>query len=116
MQVDAYQILPPSGVRLASQLLPFFELFLGLWILSGIGLRFSSLLSILAFCGFIGAIAWAYHRDLIIPCGCGIGPDEQVGPRALIRDGLAFLPLAIAVTVGSFRTRRKSVSTAVLPS
>jgi uncharacterized membrane protein YphA (DoxX/SURF4 family) len=107
MQVDSYQMLPPPAVNLIAHFLPFFELFLGLWLLSGVGLRLSSVLSVLAFCGFMAAIASAYHRGLGISCGCGIGPVEQVGPGALIRDGLKFLPLALAVTFGAFWIRRK---------
>jgi uncharacterized membrane protein YphA (DoxX/SURF4 family) len=107
MQVDSYQMLPPWGVNAIAHVLPFFELFLGLWLLSGIGLRFSSVLSIVAFLGFMTAIGWAYHKGLEINCGCGIGPAEQVGPGALIRDGLKFLPLALAVTIGAFLLHRK---------
>jgi len=110
MQVDSYQMLPLWGVNAVAHVLPFFELFLGLWLLSGIGLRFSSVLSIVSFCGFMAAIGWAYHKGLEINCGCGIGPAEQVGPGALIRDGLKFLPLALAVTIGAFLLHRKPVS------
>jgi uncharacterized membrane protein YphA (DoxX/SURF4 family) len=110
MQVDSYQMLPPPAVNFVAHLLPFFELFLGLWLLSGIALRFSSLLATLAFCGFMLAIYSAYHRGLGINCGCGIGPVEQVGPGALIRDGLKFLPLSLAVMIGSFLLQRKSHS------
>lgn len=107
MQVDSYQMLPLWAVNTVAHFLPFFELFLGLWILSGIALRYSSLLSTLALCGFMAAIASAYHRGLQINCGCGIGPAEQVGPGALVRDGLKFLPLALAVTIGAFWLHRK---------
>jgi uncharacterized membrane protein YphA (DoxX/SURF4 family) len=110
MQVDSYQMLPLWGVNAVAHVLPFFELFLGLWLLSGVGLRFSSVLSIVSFCGFMTAIGWAYHKGLEINCGCGIGPAEQVGPGALIRDGLKFLPLALAVTIGAFLLHRKRVS------
>ena len=112
MQVDSYEMLPPWAVNAVGHTLPFFELFLGLWLASGVGLRFSSVLSTLAFCAFMAAIAWAYHKGLKIKCGCGIGPDEEVGPAALIRDGLKFLTLALAVTVGAFWIRRKPAQTA----
>ncbi len=114
MTVGAYQMLPPWAVNTLAHVLPFFELFLGLWIVSGVGLRFSSVLSVLAFCVFMGAIAWAWHKGLKIKCGCGIGPDEEVGPGALIRDGLKFLPIALVVTFGAFwmhRTRAATKST-----
>ncbi|MFZ0922858.1 MAG: MauE/DoxX family redox-associated membrane protein, partial [Candidatus Acidiferrales bacterium] len=61
MTVDAHQILPPWAVNTLAHVLPFFELFLGLWVVSGIGLRFSSVLSVLAFCVFMTAMAWAWH-------------------------------------------------------
>jgi uncharacterized membrane protein YphA (DoxX/SURF4 family) len=106
MQVDSYEMLPPRAVITVAHVLPFFELCLGLWLVSGVGLRFSSMLSVLAFLAFMAAIAWAYHKGLKIKCGCGIGPDEEVGPGALIRDGLKFLPLALAVAFGSFWIHR----------
>ena len=108
MQVDSYQMLPPPAVNFVAHVLPFFELFLGLWLISGIALRFSSVIATLAFCGFMLAIFSAYHRGLGINCGCGIGPVEQVGPGALIRDGLKFLPISLAVVIGSFWIQRKS--------
>ncbi len=37
MQVDSYQMLPPSGVNAIAHHPAVFELFLGLWLLSGIG-------------------------------------------------------------------------------
>jgi len=116
MQVDSYEMLPPWAVSVVAHVLPFFEFFLGLWLISGIGLRFSSILSALAFCAFMGAIAWAYHKGLKIKCGCGIGPDEEVGPGALIRDGLKFLPLALAVIFGAFWIRRNPATRGATPS
>lgn len=107
MQVDSYQMLPPRAVNFVAHTLPFFELFLGLWLATGVALRFSSVLATLAICAFMTAIASAYHRGLGINCGCGIGPVEQVGPGALVRDGLKFLPIALAVTFGAFWIRRK---------
>lgn len=106
MGVDSYQILPTSLVATFAHWLPPFELVLGLWLLTGIGVRLSSVLSTLAILGFIAAMFSAYRRGLTISCGC-FGPGEQIGPKTLIRDTLLFLPLALAVTVGSFRVHRK---------
>ncbi|MGA8365875.1 MAG: MauE/DoxX family redox-associated membrane protein [Candidatus Acidiferrales bacterium] len=113
MQVYSYQMLSSQAASILGHFLPFFELFLGLWLVTGIALRYSSLLATLALCGFMAAIASAYHRGLTINCGCGIGPEEPVGPAALVRDGLMFLPLALAVTIGAFliqRTRGDAVA------
>lgn len=106
MGVDSYQMLPVWAVNAIAFLLPPFELLLGLWLLSGIGLRFSSLIAAVMIVGFIVAMWSAYRRGLTISCGC-FGPGELIGPKTLIRDGLEYLPLAFAVTIGAFLVRKK---------
>jgi uncharacterized membrane protein YphA (DoxX/SURF4 family) len=107
MGVDSYQMLPPAAVSPFAHALPIFELVLGIWLLTGIALRLSSLLSTLAVLMFFTAMFSAYERGLTISCGC-FGPGEQIGPRRLVEEGVAFLPLALAVTIGAFLIRRKS--------
>ena len=111
MGVDSYQMLPPWAVSPFAHLLPPFELVVGLWLLSGIALRVSSLISTLAICTFIAAMFSAYERGLTISCGC-FGPGEQIGPWTLVRDGMLFLPLSLAVTIGAFLIQRKPRGTA----
>jgi uncharacterized membrane protein YphA (DoxX/SURF4 family) len=106
IQVESYQILSPGASNLVAHLLPFFEMFLGLWLVSGIGRRFSSLLAALVLCAFMTAISYAYHKGLKIDCGCGIGPPEEAGPAALLRDGLKFLVPTLILLAGSFWIRR----------
>lgn len=115
IQVDSYQILSPAAGNAVAHFLPYFELFLGLWLVSGIGQRFSSLVASLAIVGFMIAITSAYLRGLKIDCGCGIGPPEEVGPAALLRDGLKFLLPAILVTIGAFWIRRQPGATSSPP-
>jgi uncharacterized membrane protein YphA (DoxX/SURF4 family) len=107
IQVESYQILSPGAANFVAHLLPFFEIFLGLWLVSGIGRRFSSLSAALVLCAFMIAISYAYHKGLKIDCGCGIGPPEEAGPAALLRDGLKFLLPTLILLVGSFWIRRK---------
>lgn len=109
MQVDSYEMLSPSHVNFVAHVLPFAELALGIWLLTGLALRFSALITSLLLAGFIGAMLSAYERGLTISCGC-FGPGEQVGPKRLIEDGLLFLPVAIAVTIGAFMVHRRSGS------
>jgi len=105
MGVDSYQMLPAWAVSAVAHFLPIFELVLGLWLLSGIALRAASIISTLAVLVFIVAMWSAYHRGLTISCGC-FGPGEQIGPLTLVRDGLTFLPLSLAVMIGAFLIRR----------
>jgi len=107
IQVESYQILSPAGSIFVARTLPFFELFLGLWLFSGIGSRFSGLLATLVFCAFMIAISYAYHKGLKIDCGCGIGPPVEAGPAALLRDGLRFLLPSLLLMIGAFWVRSK---------
>jgi hypothetical protein len=107
MQVDSFQMLSSTRqVSAVAHLLPFCELGLGLWILSGILLRLSSVAATLLLAGFFTLMVRTYMLGLEINCGC-FGPGEKLGPGSLVRDG-SLLALAIAVAVGAFLLRRKS--------
>jgi uncharacterized membrane protein YphA (DoxX/SURF4 family) len=108
MGVDSYQILPAWAVSPVAHFLPFFEIFLAIWLLSGIALRFSSLLSTLAICLFIYAMFSAWRRGLTINCGCFGQGGAPIGPKDMMRDGLLFLPLSLAIFIGSLLIRRKA--------
>jgi uncharacterized membrane protein YphA (DoxX/SURF4 family) len=107
MQVDSAN----TANRIA-HILPFAELVLGLWLVSGILRRFSSLVACLFFVGFMIAIYSAYRRGLTIDCGCGVGPPERAGPGALLRDGLRFLLPGLIVCFGAFWIRKQPTGTA----
>jgi uncharacterized membrane protein YphA (DoxX/SURF4 family) len=106
MQVDSYQLVPPQLVSPVAHLLPPFELFLGLWLLSGVFLPYSALVTTLLIGAFFATQVRTYRAGLEINCGC-FGPGERLGPKTLLHDG-AFLALALAVTIGAFMLRRKS--------
>lgn len=118
MQVDSYQLLPERYVSPAAHLLPPAELLLGLWLLSGILLRFSSLASTLLIGGFFAVVVRSYAMGLEINCGC-FGPGEKLGISTVLRDA-SLLVLSIAVMVGAFWIRRsrraQSPSPAIIPS
>ncbi len=86
-------------------LLPFAELALGLWIVSGVWLVLPSLVTTLMLGGFLTAMIRAYALGLEINCGC-FGPGEKVGPLSFVRDG-SFFALSLAVTIGAFLISRK---------
>jgi uncharacterized membrane protein YphA (DoxX/SURF4 family) len=109
MQVDSYQLLPPAIVSPAAHFLPPFELFVGLWLLSGIALRYAALVTTLLLTVFFAVMVRSYFLGLEINCGC-FGPGERLGPMTLLRDG-SLLALAIAVTVGAFLINRRNAAT-----
>src|SRR5271169_2377101 len=69
MQVDSYQLLPPSLVSPAAHFLPPFELFLGLWLLSGVLFRYSALMTTLLLSAFFAMQVRTYRMGLEINCG-----------------------------------------------
>lgn len=116
IQVESYQVVSAGTSNTIAHILPFAELFLGLWLISGILRRYSSLIACLAFCGFMIAIYSAYQRGLKIDCGCGVGPPQEAGPGALLRDGLRFLLPALIVCFGAFWIRKHPVVSSAVES
>ena len=110
MQVDSYQLLPPQAVTMVAHWLPFVELVVGLWLLSGLWLRFSSLATTLLLAGFFALMVRTYSMGLEINCGC-FGPGEQLGKKTLLRDG-SLLAFSLAVTISAFLANRKRDNTA----
>lgn len=118
MQVDSYQLLPAWAVSPAAHLLPPFELLLGLWLLSGLALRYASLLTTLLLGGFFTVMVRTYSLGLEISCGC-FGPGEKLGMKTLLRDG-SLLALSLAVMIGAFllqgkRSEKEDPATAPAP-
>jgi uncharacterized membrane protein YphA (DoxX/SURF4 family) len=105
MEVDSFQILPTWGVNFVAHTLPSFEVFLGLWLLAGIALRYSSLITTLLLAAFFTLLIHAYVRGQEISCGC-FGPGEHIGPQRLLIEG-CFFALSLAVTIGAFVAHRR---------
>ncbi|HTV58403.1 MAG TPA: MauE/DoxX family redox-associated membrane protein [Verrucomicrobiae bacterium] len=116
LQVDSYQLLPVKLVSPVAHLLPPGELFLGLWLLTGIALRFSSLAASLLIGGFFSVVVRTYAMGLEINCGC-FGPGERLGVGTIVRDA-SLLALALAVTIVAFwiRSRGEPSSSSALPA
>jgi putative oxidoreductase len=105
MAINSYNLLPLWAVELVSRFMPWFELVLGLSLLIGIGIRWTSLIASGLLVVFIAAMTRAYILGLEIVCGC-FGNSEKLGPWTLIRDS-SMLVLALAVTVGAFLIHRR---------
>jgi len=108
MGIDSYQILPAWAVTPMAQTLPFIEIGLGLWLISGIWLRLSSLVSILMLCMFIVAMYSVWRRGLTVTCGCFGQGGSPITTKEMMRDGFLFMPLALVPFIGSFFLNRKS--------
>jgi len=97
MAVRAYEMLPVSLANFIGIVLPFAEIFIGLLLIVGAGIRVMGILSALLMLVFVIGISQAWARGLSIECGC-FGGGGQVEPgeanylSPLLRDaGLAAL-------------------------
>ncbi len=108
LAIDSYQLLPASAVLFVARWLPWFELALGLLLLTGFQLRYSATAASLLLAVFLGIMVRSYVKGLGIDCGC-FGMGEALGPRTLIRDGVltAFsIALAVLAFLQSSRSRQ----------
>jgi len=101
--VDAYDVLPSSGVAVVAALLPWVEIALGLLLLVGLGTRAVAALSGLLLLAFIAGVAQAWARGLSIDCGCfggggAVAPGDTAYVQELLRD-TGFMALAVWLMV-----------------
>jgi uncharacterized membrane protein YphA (DoxX/SURF4 family) len=109
----AYEIALPSGlVDFMATALPILEVGLGIWLIVGLFIRFSAVVSAVLMAIFTIAITQAWLRGLNIDCGCfggaqsnslgvalltALGPigdylgHETAGPATIIRDVVLLL-------------------------
>lgn len=105
MTINSYNLLPFWAVELLGRILPWFEVALGVLLISGVALRWVGIASSLLLLAFIGGMTRAYLLGLEIVCGC-FGNNEKLGPLTLIRDA-SLLVLALAVTIGAFVIKKR---------
>ena len=91
--VRAYDLLPEAVVPAVGNLLPVLEVVIGLCLVLGVFVRWTSVVSALLFVAFIIGISSAWARGLSIDCGCFGGGGE-------IPDAAAKYPGEIARDVG----------------
>ena len=113
MSIDSYQLLPPSMVELVARTLPWFELALGLAVLAGIWLRFTSGIMSLLLIVFFTLMVRAAIKGQEISCGC-FGPGETMSWKTMLRDG-AMLAGSLLVTALAFLRARRPAAPADLP-
>ena len=99
MAVDAYELLPAWAVELVARTLPWAELMLGLWLITGKWLRLSTLAASALLSVFMVALVRSFALGMNIDCGCfGSG------------DPLTLLAVSLLLTFLAFRQRSKSLA------
>jgi hypothetical protein len=102
MAIDGYQILPPWAVMAVARFLPWFELLLGVLLMTGLWQRISTASASAILLGFFVLLVRSYLQGLQIDCGC-FGFGEAISSRTLVRDG-SLLACSVVLTIAAFRT------------
>lgn len=110
LAVSAYQILPVWGVIVVARALPWMEVALGVLLVSGWKLRYTSIFGALLLGGFMVAMTITYARGIEADCGC-FGLGERISPETLVRDSL-FLVMAVFLAASAWRARPLPVAAA----
>lgn len=96
LSIDAYQILPEWAVLWTARTLPWFELALGVLLIIGWQLRWTSIASAGLLAVFLAILIYSYNRGAAIDCAC-FGVGEPLSAKTLVRDGLLFAASAALV-------------------
>jgi putative oxidoreductase len=106
MSIDSYQLLPEWAVLTVARTLPWFELLVGVLLLTGYKLRYVAAAASALLVFFFALMLRSYLQGQGIDCGCfGIG--EAISPKTLLRDG-SMLAAAVLLTVAAFMRRRQT--------
>jgi uncharacterized membrane protein YphA (DoxX/SURF4 family) len=108
MTVDAYQLLPEWAVLFVARTLPWAELVLGLWLISGKWLRLAAPAASALLAAFIVVLVRSYAKGMQIDCGC-FGSGDPLSAYTLARDG-GLLATSLLLTVMAFRQRAQGVA------
>jgi uncharacterized membrane protein YphA (DoxX/SURF4 family) len=108
VSINTFKIVPDSMLEPIARTLPWFEVVVGLAILSGVYLKWTSTLATLILAGFLSLLIRSWALGLEVDCGC-FGSGETLGPKTIARDSLMLI-LSAAVTFGAFKVPRREVS------
>jgi uncharacterized membrane protein YphA (DoxX/SURF4 family) len=87
LSIDSYQVLPEWAVYAVARTLPWFELALGVLLVTGVWLRYLSVVATTILSLFFSVMLVQYFRGAGIDCGC-FGVGEPLSARTLLRDGV----------------------------
>lgn len=104
MSIDAYRLLPEWAVLFVARTLPWFELIIGLLLVSGYRLRLAASATAALLAGFFAVMLLSYGKGMSIDCGC-FGLGEALTWKSLVRDG-ALASCAVLLAVLSFCRQR----------
>jgi putative oxidoreductase len=121
VSIRNYMIIPASWSNIVALTLPWIEIVAGVFLIIGIQVRPSALLSTGMLGVFLGAIIYAYSIGLDIDCGCfssAATSGGRIGLIQIVRDAAVFL-MSLFILVwdrGDFSVARPFISNSSKPA
>ena len=103
--VASYEVLPIRAVEIVARTLPWFEVAIGVVMISGYFFRTSTTIITAMLAVFFTLIVRAYLQGKEINCGC-FGGNEPISPLTRLRDG-SMLAGSLFLCVMAWRGRRR---------
>jgi uncharacterized membrane protein YphA (DoxX/SURF4 family) len=89
--IESYKLVPTVFIPWIVSVLPWFEIVLGVFLLTGWKSRWFGAVAALLLFAFIAAMGITYARGIEADCGC-FGPGDRISPRTLLRDAMFLIP------------------------
>ncbi len=94
--ITGYQIVPENLIYPTAQILPWLEIALGVVILSGLEIRWSSVVAAGLMLFFIVLLSITLFRGIETNCGC-FGFGDRITWKTIVRDGSFLIPALLLV-------------------
>jgi uncharacterized membrane protein YphA (DoxX/SURF4 family) len=105
VSINSFQLVPVTWLEPLARGVPWAELLLGLWVLSGILLRWSAAVTAAVLAFFFAVLIRSYTMGLQVDCGCFGSGEAPLGPMRLFEEAV-MLALALGVSIAAFLRRR----------
>jgi uncharacterized membrane protein YphA (DoxX/SURF4 family) len=102
VSINSFKIVPLTWLEPLAKWVPWAELVLGMWVLSGVQLRWSALTASAVLAFFFAVLIRSYALGIDVDCGCFGSGESHLGPMRLFEEAL-MLGLALAVSIAAFR-------------
>ncbi len=113
--ITGYRIVPEQYVFPIAQFLPWVEIALGLILLSGLKIRWSSIAAAGLMLFFIVLLSITLYRGIDTNCGC-FGFGDRITWKTVLRDGSFFIPAMYLVIESWWPKRSKTSQLAETPA
>jgi uncharacterized membrane protein YphA (DoxX/SURF4 family) len=100
--LTTYQLFPADIIQPIVQYLPWIEIALGLFLLTGWKLRYFAAAAAALLSMFTCVLLITYFRGIEADCGC-FGPGDRISPLTITRDALFMLPAVFLVAEAKIR-------------